>query len=73
MGGGAFIALKKNIVAYIHVKLILILPFYHVLVWNRPFYKLMHTVDTSDGKVKNRALLSIKSEKVHRLYPPQSQ
>ena len=30
----------------------------------------IHTADTTDGKVTNRALLSTESEKVHRLYLP---
>ena len=30
----------------------------------------MHSSDTTDGKVTNRALLSTESENVHRLYLP---
>ena len=30
----------------------------------------IHTADTTDGKVTTRVLLSIESEKVHRLYLP---
>ena len=33
-------------------------------------FAAIHTADTTGGKVTNRAILSIESEKVHRLYPP---
>ena len=33
-------------------------------------FGVMHTADTTDGKVTNGALLSTESEKVHCLYLP---
>ena len=33
-------------------------------------YLVRYTADTTDGKVTNLAVLSAKSEKVHRLYLP---
>ena len=35
-------------------------------------FGVIRTAATTDGKVTNRARLSIESEKVHRLYPPVS-
>ena len=34
------------------------------------YFGVMHTADTTDGEVTNRALLSTKSENVHLLYLP---